>query len=250
MMQFDWTTFILEIINFLVLLWLLQRFLYLPVLSMLDSRQQRLRDEMNSAGRLRIEAENLRQQYQQQLAEWEQQQEINRHQLEQELAQLRHDEMANLKQSLADEEAKWQIRNQAAKTAREAAMLREANITAYKQAAAMLQRLASTDLTSAITRIFLEDLQQLTESEQKALYKAAMSKNHPGIEITSAHPLPENLRLELGQSLLAMTNPQLDIHFINNSELIAGIRIVVGECQLHANLADELSFFRQQAIPN
>lgn len=129
-------------------------------------------------------------------------------------------------------------------------MLREANITAYKQAAAMLQRLASTDLTSAITRIFLEDLQQLTESEQKALYKAAMSKNHPGIEITSAHPLPENLRLELGQSLLAMTNPQLDIHFINNSELIAGIRIVVGECQLHANLADELSFFRQQAIPN
>ena len=38
-MQFDWTTFVLEVLNFLVLLWILKRFLYQPVLDVLDARQ-------------------------------------------------------------------------------------------------------------------------------------------------------------------------------------------------------------------
>ena len=33
-MAFDWTTFGLEIINFLALLWILKRFLYRPVLAL------------------------------------------------------------------------------------------------------------------------------------------------------------------------------------------------------------------------
>ena len=49
MMQFDWTTFILEMLNFLVLVWILQRLIYRPVLAMLDARQQRLKDESGRA---------------------------------------------------------------------------------------------------------------------------------------------------------------------------------------------------------
>ena len=38
-MQIDWTTFALEIINFLVLVWILKRFLYRPVLDTLARRR-------------------------------------------------------------------------------------------------------------------------------------------------------------------------------------------------------------------
>src|SRR5574343_2081822 len=100
MMQFDWTTFVLEMLNFLVLVWILQRFLYKPVLSMLDARQQRIKDESARAAQLQNEAEALRKQYEQRLADWQQQQEEMRRQLEEELNQLRNNALESLKQTL------------------------------------------------------------------------------------------------------------------------------------------------------
>ena len=38
-MELDWTTFILEIINFLVLVWILHRFLYQPVMNVIAQRR-------------------------------------------------------------------------------------------------------------------------------------------------------------------------------------------------------------------
>lgn len=38
-MDFDWTTFILEIINFLILIWILKHFLYRPVLKVISERR-------------------------------------------------------------------------------------------------------------------------------------------------------------------------------------------------------------------
>lgn len=247
MMQFDWTTFMLEILNFLVLLWILQRFLYRPVLAMLDTRQQRIKDETERAEQLRNEAEALRRQYEMRLTDWNQQQESSRRQLEEELAQSRNASLEHLKQTLADEEAKSRIRNQALIAAREAALAREAAGEAYAHAAAMLQRLTSPQLTYDIVGIFLEDLANLPEDEHAALRKAAaMLTAAPAIEIISAHPLDEASRNALTQALSVAADQTLLPAFKENSGLIAGLLAVVGECQLHANLADELDFFRRR----
>ena len=246
-MQFDWTTFTLEILNFLVLVWILHRFLYRPVLAMLDARQQHIKDETLHAEQLRGEAETLRQQYQQRLADWTRQQEDNHHQLQEELAQLRSSALEELKQTLADEETKLQVRNQSLIAARETALVREASSTAYAQAAAMLQRLSSPELTQRIVDVFLEDLNKLPDSENAALRKAAsMLIAASAVEVVSAHRLEENLRARLTQALSAAAGQTLPINFKQDSALIAGLRAVIGECQLHANLADELAFFNRQ----
>ena len=248
MMQFDWTTFILEILNFLVLVWILQRFLYRPVLAMLDARQQRIKDETERAAQLRNEAEVLRQQYEQRLADWNQQQETSRRQLDEELAQMRSIATENLKQTLADEEAKLRVRNQTLIAAREAALIREAAGAAYGQAAAMLQRLATPQLTQNIVDVFLQDLANMPDSEQAALRKAAaMLIAASAVEVISAHPLDEATRGAVTQGLAAAAGQTLQLSYKEDPQLIAGLRAVVGECQLHANLADELAFFRRQA---
>lgn len=248
MMQFDWTTFILEILNFLVLVWILQRFLYRPVLAMLDARQQKIKDQAERAEQLRKEAEDLRQQYEARMADWKQQQETDRRELDAELAQLRNAALENLQQTLADEEAKFRIRNQNLTTTREAELIREAASAAYGQAAAMLQRLASPELTQSIVAVFLEDLSQLPDSEHDALSKAAaMLIEASKVEVASAHVLPESVKTLLNQAMSAATGKALNLSFQEDPGLIAGLRVVVGECQLHANLADELAFFRRQA---
>ena len=40
-MQLDLTSFLLELVNFAVLVWILHRFLYKPVLAAIDRRAQR-----------------------------------------------------------------------------------------------------------------------------------------------------------------------------------------------------------------
>lgn len=246
MMQFDWTTFILEILNFLVLVWLLQRFLYRPVLAALDARQEHIHDETRHAEQLRSEAEALRAHYEKQMADWNREQENSRRQLDEELAQIRYAALEKLKQTLTDEEAKLRIRNQSLTTAHEAGLVREAANAAYSQAAAMLQRLASPQLTQAILDLFFQDLAALPDGEQSALRKAARQSGNATIEIISAHPLDATQQATLIQALSTVAGEPLPASFREDPTLIAGLRAVVGECQLHANLADELAFFRRE----
>jgi F-type H+-transporting ATPase subunit b len=56
-MQIDWITVSAQIVNFLVLVWLLQRFLYRPVLQAMGRREQRIADRLDDAERRESEAD-------------------------------------------------------------------------------------------------------------------------------------------------------------------------------------------------
>ena len=47
-MGFDWSTFVLEIVNFLILVYLLKRFLYQPILHAIEAREQRVTHAMTA----------------------------------------------------------------------------------------------------------------------------------------------------------------------------------------------------------
>lgn len=249
MMQFDWTTFTLEILNFLVLVWILKRLFYKPILDRLDARQQKITHEKAQAEKLRNEADDLRKHYETRLRDWENEMEDSRRKLQDELAQLRHNELEKLKIQLTDEETKLRSRNQAMIASREAALEWEATGSAYEKAAAMLQRLASAHLTESILDVFLEDLQTLSENEKSALKKAAKQLAPESvIEVISAHPFSVSLHEKLNQSLSTLTGEQLRFKCRVDPHLIAGLRIMMGEYQLLINLADELEFFRRQTL--
>ena len=61
--------FLLHTINFVVLIFLLRKILYRPVVAMLDERQRRIRESIEQAERVRLEAERADQERQAQLAE-------------------------------------------------------------------------------------------------------------------------------------------------------------------------------------
>jgi F-type H+-transporting ATPase subunit b len=48
-MHFDWSTFALQTVNFAILVWLLHRFLYRPVLRLIDARRAAIDDEYAKA---------------------------------------------------------------------------------------------------------------------------------------------------------------------------------------------------------
>ncbi len=48
-MHFDWSTFALQTINFAILVWLLHRFLYQPVLRLVDARRAEIETQYEAA---------------------------------------------------------------------------------------------------------------------------------------------------------------------------------------------------------
>ena len=58
-----------QIINFIIILFVLSRWVFPPIMRMLEQRRQRIQDSLAEAERVRKEAASERAQYQQQLAE-------------------------------------------------------------------------------------------------------------------------------------------------------------------------------------
>jgi len=60
-------TMLWEVVNFLVLIYLLKRFLYKPVMNMLDSRRQKIKGDLEQARRQKEEANKLKEKHQSEL---------------------------------------------------------------------------------------------------------------------------------------------------------------------------------------
>ena len=59
-MSIDWITVAAQVVNFLVLIWLLKRFLYRPILDGIDAREKEIAERMGEAERIRADAEDAK----------------------------------------------------------------------------------------------------------------------------------------------------------------------------------------------
>lgn len=55
-MLIDWFTLIAQLVNFLILAWLLKRFLYHPIVAALDAREKKIASELQHATMVEDEA--------------------------------------------------------------------------------------------------------------------------------------------------------------------------------------------------
>lgn len=68
-MQIDWFTFSAQIINFLILLWLLRKFLYGPLLNIMQNREEKISSRLEEASGKLAEAERKSREYENKLGE-------------------------------------------------------------------------------------------------------------------------------------------------------------------------------------
>src|ERR1700675_2768575 len=63
-MLIDWFTVIAQVVNFLILVWLMKRFLYRPILNAIDAREKRIAKELADADAKKAEAQKERDEFQ------------------------------------------------------------------------------------------------------------------------------------------------------------------------------------------
>jgi F-type H+-transporting ATPase subunit b len=244
-MELDWVTFGLEVINFLVLVWILQHFLYKPVLHTIRKRQAGIEKAMKEAEDGKVQAEELRKQYAGRLVGWEKEKESLRQKA---LAEVAGERKRRMEQMQADldraEERRKAVAGRRAQEMQDK-LKQEARADAARFAAGFLKRLAAPSLQEGLVQALLEDLVKLPEEGRRQLAEAS-ERNGDRIEVSSAFALDDALRQKLLAGLGKATGRELDSDFEVNEDLVAGLRISIGSLVLHANVSDELDFFAGQ----
>jgi len=241
-MQIDITSFILQLLNFAVLVWILHRFLYRPVLAAIDRRRAAIDKSMSDAKTVREEAERLRGQFEGRLADWERERVKARSALEAELATLRAKGLADAAQAAERE----RDRLAALQAKREADWKRETEQRALDQAAAfaarLLERIADHALDARLVEVFAEDLSGWAPEKLDPLAGAARAAGGR-VSVLSAHPLLPAARARLEQTLSERLRIECRPEYAVDEALVAGVSVAVGPWVLQADLRDELRVF-------
>jgi F-type H+-transporting ATPase subunit b len=245
-LELNWSTFVLEIINFLVLVWILKRFLYKPVLNVIARRRARIERTLADAEALQADAERLREQYEGRLADWGLERQQAREALVREFETERASKMAGLQTALDKEREKAHV----TEARRQVDATRKIEETALLQGARfatrLLEQASGPDTEARLVELVITELTGLP-SEHIAALRFSYGKTPEAIVVVSAFPLPDDQRQRLEQALATVTGPNIPLRFEEDSALLAGVRITIGAWELGANILDELKGFTELA---
>jgi F-type H+-transporting ATPase subunit b len=243
-LSFSWTTFVVEIVNFIVLMWLLTRFLYRPIAKTIAARQIAIRKQLDEANALKSKGEELQQRYETRLHAWEDEKKSLRAQFERTLAGERIKREADLEASLKRE----RDAATAAERVRDRETLRglqdEADKYGSEFCAKLLSRFASPELETRIIEATLADLRALPDEKRMLLARAG---NGVDARLTTRYPVPEDRRKEIVAALHACAEKVSRVDFVQDERLVAGVRIDLGAVSIEGNLAEELAWFASEA---
>jgi F-type H+-transporting ATPase subunit b len=246
-MELNWTTFSLEIINFLALLWILKRFLYQPVRATLAQRRAGIERVLAQASTAQADASALRTQYESRLTDWEQEKAVARAHFEAELAREREKQMAALGRDLATERERSSAQEAHRRETWQRQLAAQAATQARQFASALLGKLAGADLEAQMLEVFVDELKALPEERLEPLragLTARGGEHGPGL-VCSAYPLGEAQRQKLSAAIDVRLGRHCSLDFVEDGKLLAGVRLSLGAWQIDFSLAGELSVFAE-----
>lgn len=245
-MEFNPTTFAFEAINFLVLVWILQHFLYKPVMGSLAQRKSAIEASIEEARTRERAAADLQRQYEERMSGWMAEREEARSRLGDEIAAERARLLTDLHSAIeAERERNRGLEDRRALELR-LELERQARASGARFASRLLSRLAGPELEDRIGQVVAEDLLHLPLEQANALRDTANADG--AVHITSAYPLAAEARRSLAQALELAIGRVVTCEFARDAELIAGFRITAGTWVLRCNVADELVEFARHNV--
>ncbi len=223
-MLIDWFTIGAQALNFIILVWLLKRFLYKPILNAVDAREKRIAAELADADAKRADAKKERDEFQHRIAEFDQQR------------------AALLTQATAEAKAERQRLHEEARAAavalsakREEALRREAGdlhqslsrrtqAEVFAIARKALADLSTSALEERMCEVFTQRLRALDGTGKASLGQALKSASEPAI-LRSAFELPAGLRAQIQQAINETFSADVHLRFEVAPDLIGGIEL-------------------------
>ncbi len=239
-MLIDGFTVIAQVINFLILLFLLHRFLYKPILKTIDRRQHQLNTQWQSAHDAETEAEEEAKAHRQAQQTLENQREQILADAQAEAAEMRKAELQQIREDIEHRRQEWQKALSDEQQSLMISIQQQFGDQVMTIVHRILQDLANSDLERQVIRVFQDKVRNLDDETRGAI---AQSLRHPDQPITvqTGFDLTDSDRDALHQTLQDnhLLNGQ-PIHFDIAPDLIIGIRLQNDAYDLAWNAGDYL----------
>ena len=239
-MLIDWFTVTAQVVNFLILVWLLKRFLYRPILHAIDAREQRITLALTDADAKKAEAQQERDEFHNKNKGLDQQRA--------ELMSRATDEAKAERQRLLDEARQD---SDALRAERQEALLREQqSLNAEmsrrtREEVFAIARMALTDLSGAnlevhMTEVFAHRLEALTDEEKEGLAEALATSSDP-VVVRSAFALPAEQRAAIQTAIEHSLSTEIQVRFETAPDVISGIELSANGRKVSWSIAGYLS---------
>lgn len=235
-MTIDWFTFVAQILNFLVLIWLMKKFLYGPIINAMEQREAGIAARLTDATTAEESAKAREDEYRQQLDELETTRQERLKQVSREVEEWRQDHIQQAKDGVEGDRARWQQSLARDKNS----LLNEiqTNVTtlAVDLSRHMMKDMADESLQGLIVKHFLK----LIRSSDGETLQMELGDGQPTV-IEASHELTESEKRSIREAVLGLDPSASNIEFKINPQLICGIELRSSSCKLGWNIRDSLS---------
>ncbi|MEO8615605.1 MAG: F0F1 ATP synthase subunit B [Luteolibacter sp.] len=239
-MLIDWFTVGAQALNFLILVGLMKRYLYHPVLNAIDAREKRIADQIADAQAKEANATKDRDDFQHKNDEFDKQRAT--------LLTKATDEAKAERQRLMDEARKAadamsakreeSLQNEAKSLAQAISQRTQREVFAIARKA--LGDLATSGLEERIVEVFTRRLQDLDGPEKEKL-AAAMKAASESAVVRSAFDLPPDVREKVQTAINVAFSADVPLRFESAPDLVGGIELNAGGQKLAWSISEYLT---------
>ena len=226
-MEINWFTFGAQIFNFLLLVWLLKRFLYGPIVNAMAEREQRIADRFEEARENRETAEAEARQYRQKREELAAAREEKIAEAEDAARERRREMIEEARAEVHRLEAQW---TEALRREREAFLNDLADRVSHETvvlARRALRDLAHAELEQEVVRVFRERLHDL-DDDRRQLLTDAVRADDGAVQVHTVFELGDENERRLIETLQEVTGMEVTPTFDREADLGLGIEVRAG----------------------
>lgn len=246
-MQIDWFTLVAQIVNFLILLLLLRRFLYGPIIETMDKREQKISARLQEAEEMRGEAEQQAERYRRQRQELEAQREEQLAQIRQEVGARRKELLDDAHQEIQEKKQDWQTALRRGQDAFLQNLRQRLGREAGEIARRALLDLADVQVERRMVDLFETRIGEL-EADEKAEISASIQGSGGEIVIRSAFELPAQAQQAITDAVQEhlLNGEGLHPRFETSPDLIAGVQLQAAGYEVAWSMRDYLDHLEEQ----
>ncbi|MEA1899661.1 MAG: F0F1 ATP synthase subunit B [Thermodesulfobacteriota bacterium] len=246
-MLIDWFTVIAQIINFLVLVYLLKRFLYGPIIRAMDEREKKIALSLEGARKKKDEADLEAEDYRRKNREFDEHREEMFSQIKEE-AEVRRKDLINEARNQVDAgRTKWYESIQREREAFLQDLRRRAGRQTCAISRQVLKEMADVDLEDHVIHVFIKRLLSLNKDEIEAL-KESIHRLPQKISVRSAFKIPEKPAGEIKEVLRNQADGHVDVLFEVSPDLICGIELKFQGSRISWNVDDYLETLEESLL--
>jgi len=220
----DWFTVVAQIVNFLILVVLLKRFLYDKIIHAMDERERKIQDRLKDAEERSREAKEEAETYRGKQRELEE----KRREILAEAREEADEESRSMVESAREKTEQLRSRWRQSLEKEKETFLKKIQTMAVEQVYGIsrkaLKDLANSDLEGEVADAFLSRIGQLSSEEKRRMGESFRERENRAV-IVSGFELPQGSRQKITRAVHSDLSKDADVDYEVDEDLIMGIEI-------------------------